>query len=203
VWPSRTRSTAASNTCPAALFDTNPWVPACWAARAICCPSCIESMSMGTSGRKVLIRLATAKPSRSGIVTSRMIRSGSSSDALSIASCPFAASPQISTVLRDSNIEHTPLRTVTWSSTTSIRKERSPMSEKGSSLLFPNFKTYTRNAVKKKPSTARTGSNSAPGAARHHWGVSGAAVRPRSQAGRGTAGGAHGRAWGMPTNPRR
>src|SRR5580704_12027889 len=74
-----------------------------------------------------------------------MIESGVSCDALSIASCPFAASPQISTSLRDLRIEQTPLCTVSRSSTTKIRSRAEELARVGAGRPYLHCRrTLTR-----------------------------------------------------------
>jgi len=66
---------------------------------------------MCAAGQHSRIVRAASRPFTTGMVMSRITRSGCSALALSMASCPLEASPQISKSGRDAKVEQTRLLT--------------------------------------------------------------------------------------------
>ena len=97
---------------PASTTRARRWAGSCWLITMI--------LIFGNSCRK---RRATSRPPMPGMLISRRMTSGCSSCALSSASVPSGASPQISHVGSDDKILTTPRRTISLSSAMKIRKK--------------------------------------------------------------------------------
>jgi hypothetical protein len=110
VPPAISVSTAFSSDSAICTLLMYPLAPADFASRTISSPACIERIKMG-SGVLAIILFAALNPSRTGIVTSRITRSGFSSAAFCMASSPLRASPQTIKSFLDSRMEQTPRRT--------------------------------------------------------------------------------------------
>ena len=112
-------STALSSRAMPSLFATYPRAPEDLATFTMLALSCMDNSRIPTPGKRLFISRAALKPSSTGMVTSRMTRSGRSCRALASASCPLAASPQTSNPW-DSRTVRTPARSASWSSTIRI-----------------------------------------------------------------------------------
>src|ERR1700739_4351889 len=113
-------STAFSNSKERSNFETKPCAPTNFDSARVSLSRLVEIKSTGMLGNTLLISLVALKPSRSGITTSKMIKSGFSRSAFLIRSSPFEASPQTFKSGRDCSRERTAARIPGWSSAISI-----------------------------------------------------------------------------------
>jgi hypothetical protein len=128
VSPWMRASTAFSNLKERSNFETKPCAPANFDSARVSLSPLVENKSTGMLGNTLLISLVALKPSRNGITTSKMIKSGFSRSAFSIRSSPFDASPQTFRFGRDCSLERTAARIPGWSSAISIWQEcRKPL----------------------------------------------------------------------------
>lgn len=113
------RSTTFTSCSAALAFDKTPSAPQAFASISSCEESCIDRSRIFVAGTTLRIWRAASIPFNMGMLTSRMIRSGSSVIACATASRPLEPSPQI--VKFPFNLLLIPVRTNSWSSTRRMR----------------------------------------------------------------------------------
>ena len=109
-------------------FDTKPCAPANFDSARVSLSLRVEIKSIGMLGNTLLISRVVLKPSRNGMMTSEMIKSGFSRSVFSIRSSPFDASRQTFRSGRDCSWERRAARIPGWLSAISIWQQcRNPL----------------------------------------------------------------------------